>query len=112
MKNADIITLDPKNKRWKWVAIKDGKVAAVGDEEQTPSAVNEWDLEGKTVLPGFCDSHTHGTLTGDALCAVDLGEATCINDILDLLQQENKENPSKEIIIGANYLEEKLKEKR
>ena len=67
---ADIIlhhgqftTLDKSNPRASAVAIKDGKFLAVGDDAEVMtfagSATKVVDLQGKSVLPGLIDNHTH-----------------------------------------------------
>ena len=47
------------------VAIKDGKIAAVGDLKDA-SAGTVLDAAGKYVTPGFIDIHTHGAIGYDA----------------------------------------------
>ena len=46
------------------VAIKDGKIAAVGDLKDA-SAGTVLDAAGKYVTPGFIDIHTHGAANVD-----------------------------------------------
>jgi imidazolonepropionase len=53
------------------VAVVDGRVAAVGPTDEITAeyppenAVVAVDARGKTLLPGFVDSHTHGLFAGD-----------------------------------------------
>ena len=56
--NGNIITVDPSLPNAGWVAIKDGRIAAIGTENPPTSlSAKTIDLEGRTVLPGLMDSH-------------------------------------------------------
>jgi predicted amidohydrolase YtcJ len=61
--NGDIVMMTGENERAEAIAVKDGKIVAVGDEnELLQNADLETtirDLEGKTLTPGFIDSHGH-----------------------------------------------------
>jgi dihydroorotase-like cyclic amidohydrolase len=41
------------------VAIRDGRIIAIGDEDSLPPAIDEYDCKGKHVLPGVVDPHVH-----------------------------------------------------
>ncbi len=112
LKNAKVITLNPDNATADWVAIHDGKICAIGKGSECPQAAEEWDLKGAAVLPGFCDTHVHGTLTGDALSAVELGDAENIRDVLDLMEAECAKTGGDSLISGSNLSEERLAERR
>ncbi len=50
------------------VAIRDGRVAWVGPAAQIPAACREltpFDVQGRAVVPGFVDAHTHLVFAGD-----------------------------------------------
>ncbi|MFC6940740.1 imidazolonepropionase [Salinirubellus sp. GCM10025818] len=53
------------------VAVEDGRVVAVGPtdavtrEYPPENAVEQVDADGRAVLPGFVDAHTHGLFAGD-----------------------------------------------
>ena len=65
--NADIRTADPKQMTAQAIAIKDGKFFALGSSLQIEKLKDKdtkvLDAEGKTILPGFIDSHTHLSLS-------------------------------------------------
>jgi predicted amidohydrolase YtcJ len=115
---ANIITLNKKNlgnlsKLCNgWIGIKDGKISAIENGTEYPDSSKVWDLKGASILPGFCDSHVHGTLTGNALSSVDLGIANSIPDVLDMLAEECRNNPDNDIIIASNFLAENMRENR
>lgn len=53
--------VDPKNDRDKVmdIAVKDGKIAAVGSKIDPSRAKRTIDIKGKYLAPGFIDMHTH-----------------------------------------------------
>ncbi|MCI0824101.1 MAG: amidohydrolase [Chloroflexi bacterium] len=68
IRNANIITIDPRQPRAQSVAVRDGKFVAVGDNDSVNDLVGQGtqvlDLEGKTVLPGLIDAHIHVLSSG------------------------------------------------
>jgi imidazolonepropionase len=47
------------------LVIEAGRVAGVGPAAQAPAADEEIDIEGRSVLPGFVDSHAHLIFAGE-----------------------------------------------
>jgi imidazolonepropionase len=45
--------------------VEDGKVAWIGSSKSAPSADQVIEASGKSVVPGFVDSHTHAVFGGD-----------------------------------------------
>ena len=41
------------------VVVRDGQITAVGSQVQAPEGARVIDAQGKTLLPGLVDSHTH-----------------------------------------------------
>jgi predicted amidohydrolase YtcJ len=75
--HAKIFTADPQNPYAEAVAIRDGKILAVGNllevEKAAPNATRT-DLEGKSLFPGFIDSHSHSIDGGFDLTNADATE--------------------------------------
>ncbi len=73
--NGTIITVDQRDSVAEAVAIKDGKVVAVGSRKKVDAYVRAStkvvDLHGRTVTPGMIDSHIHFS-GADALYKLDL----------------------------------------
>ena len=89
--NATVITMDSFNSRAQGVAIRDGKILAVGSKEEIIRSINETtkviDIEGKAVLPGFIDAHAHLTLTGMFLSSLDLFGVESVKSLLEKVRE-------------------------
>lgn len=87
----------------------DGKIAAVGTEAEVRAAANgnetEYDAGGRTIVPGFNDSHQHLFNTGIALAAVRLQGVTSIQEVIERSRryiEENQPQPG-EVIHGMGW---------
>ncbi len=69
--NAHIYTADPAHPTASVLAVKDGKILAVG-ERFMGKATRILDAHGAMVMPGFIDSHGHVEALGDSLETIDL----------------------------------------
>lgn len=78
--NADIITMNPKMPTAKALAFANGKILAVGTEAQVKTAIGRFDklidLEGKTLVPGFIESHDHMFISGASVTVTDVSPFT------------------------------------
>ena len=58
-----VVTMDSAHPRAEAVAIENGRIVAVGDEEHVLRRVGPdtavIDFDGRTILPGFVDAHNH-----------------------------------------------------
>ena len=62
-----VLTMDGLDRIASGVAVRDGKIIAVGDSDEVrhavgPDATNV-DLRGRALIPGFCDPHNHFSMT-------------------------------------------------
>jgi imidazolonepropionase len=64
---AELVTNDPELgvRTDAAVVVEDGRIAWVGDRSAAPAADSALDLEGRAVVPGFVDAHTHLVFAGD-----------------------------------------------
>lgn len=64
---GELVTHDPARpvRAGAAVVVEDGLVAWVGDAVDAPAADEVVDVEGRAVLPGFVDSHSHLVFAGD-----------------------------------------------
>jgi predicted amidohydrolase YtcJ len=76
--HAKIFTGDPQNPYAEAVAIREDKIVAVGNLSDVAKAASanaeRIDLEGKSLFPGFIDSHSHSIDGGLGLIAADASE--------------------------------------
>jgi predicted amidohydrolase YtcJ len=106
LKNGKIYTMDGNNNIAEAVAIKDGKIIATGSNEEILKKYktdNIIDLEGKTVLPGFTDSHGHILGLGIKLSTLDLTNAKSPEEIAGRISEKIKTAKPGEWIIGRGW---------
>ena len=122
--NGNVITLDSDELVAEAIAIKNGKITAVGDSKAIMSMSGEntrkINLNGKTLVPGFIDAHSH--LSG---VAVQVGTANLLPppdgpvQNIAALQQTLREFMATSdmvkqhgVVIGFNYDDSQLEEAR
>ncbi|MDB8805312.1 amidohydrolase [Romboutsia sp. 1001216sp1] len=107
--NGDIITVNDKEPIVDAVLVENGKIIKTGSKEEILKLKNEdtelVDLDGKTMLPGFIDSHSHIIAVAQTLMIVNLSDANSKEEFIAILKDYVKNNPSKngEWIIGFGY---------
>jgi predicted amidohydrolase YtcJ len=84
IRHGRIYTLDPMAPWAQALAIRDGRIVWVGDDDGAlpymSVGATVLDAEGRFVMPGFIDSHNHIRLGSDADC-VQLAGATSLDEI-------------------------------
>lgn len=86
-----IVTVDEKQPEVSALAVKDGKIIAVGDEKEILAAhqgegTKMVDLQGRTLMPGFVEPHLHISLTSIVEgVSLDLSNFTLPYDTIDSL---------------------------
>jgi imidazolonepropionase-like amidohydrolase len=65
IKNALVMTVTHGNIRNGSIYVKDGKIAAVGEQVSAPASATVIDAGGRYVTPGIIDSHSHIALDSD-----------------------------------------------
>jgi predicted amidohydrolase YtcJ len=106
---GNIITVDPRQPAARAVAIKDGRILKVGSDEEVKalagSKTRRIALRGRTVTPGFIDSHQHLSQYGTDLLQIDCSPKRCqtIKDIQKTVLLEAKRKPAGEWVRGVGY---------
>jgi predicted amidohydrolase YtcJ len=116
--NANVVTLDSNCSTAQLVAVRDGKVLAVTNNEALAEfrgpETSVIDCQGQTVLPGFNDAHCHLVALAKSLINLNVGPAR-VCSILDIQKELKKlaQNlPQGSWISADGYNEFYLAEKR
>lgn len=114
--NGNIITMN-KGAQCEALQIEEDRIINIGSNEEilrtVPNkGVQILDLEGRTVVPGFIDSHVHLMSTLLNEIALDLSQCKSIKEVLSSLEDYIKGNTKLKLMYCTNLSEFNLKEKR
>lgn len=106
--NGQIYTVDDSQPWAEAVAIENGRFEYVGNADGVRAFVDsdtvEYDLQGRFVLPGLVDSHTHPGLVARSVDYVELPwTPETKKEMFDALVAYADENPDKEFIVGGRW---------
>ncbi len=114
--NANVLTMNPANPHAEAIAIKNDRIVKVGKNTEINPLIGEntnaLDLQGKTVLPGFIDTHIHIADFGRTLTWLDLKNADSIKTIQQKIKQKAQTMPKGKWILGSGWNQDSLTEKR
>ncbi|QUH18627.1 amidohydrolase [Alkaliphilus sp. B6464] len=103
LKNGKIYV--EKNNFQEAILIEDGVITKVGTNEDIlrSDADNIIDLQWKTVLPGFNDSHLHISWVGDAMNSCNLTSAKSIDEVIQLGKIFIEKNKDLAVLYGRGW---------
>jgi len=112
--NGRIVTVDPRFSIAEAIAIRQVRFTAVGKSGEIQKlagpSTRVIDLHGKTVVPGFEDSHLHSAGGGPG---VDLSNARSLAGILAAIRERVRSSqPGDVIVSNSDWHEAQLKEQR
>ena len=109
--NAVVHTVDPSRPRAESVAIRGRRIVAVGSRQEIEPFVGPEtrvrDLAGRTVVPGFDDSHAHLLGIGFARLDVNLVGTTTYAEVVERVAAAVKTRAPGEWLRGRGWHEEK-----
>ena len=110
--NGKIFTADALLSTYSAVAVRDGRIAALGwdDLAERYRAARTIDLGGRLVLPGFIDTHIH--ISGNAARWVDLSGLENLAELKARVTRKAEQLGSGEWITGYGWSEDELSEQR
>lgn len=117
--NGNILTVDAGDTVAQAIAIRDGRIIAVGTDTEIEAlagpATDRIDLQGYTATPGLIDSHVHFSYGGLLrLTQLDLNYpyVKSISDITKMVAERHADAAPGEWILGRGWDEGKLSEQR
>ena len=88
--NGNVITVDAEDSRVQAIAVTGGRISTVGSNEsvlaQAGSETEKIDLDGKTVIPGIVDAHTHLRGIAGNVGKLVIAEANSVAEVLELIE--------------------------
>lgn len=112
--DALVRTMDPAAPLAEAVAIKDGEILAVGNNQEIGALVGEdtqiMALEGALVLPGLIDAHGHYMSLGESLMQLDLRPPRTWAEIVSLVGEAAETASPGEWIVGRGWHQDKWDE--
>ncbi|ADJ14712.1 amidohydrolase [Halalkalicoccus jeotgali] len=106
-RNAEVHTLVEPDATHEALAIRDGRIVRVGKTYEIEFLegveTDVIDCEGRVVLPGFVDAHTHMETLGRYLVHADLSGAGGPDDCVEHLRESADERGDHEWILGFGY---------
>ena len=102
--NGDMHTMDAATPRAQAVAIAGNRVLAVGSNAKVLSPKGEGvNLRGRTVVPGFTDSHLHFMSYGLSLKQIDLAEVPTLEEALARVAARAQTTPAGQWLTGRGW---------
>jgi predicted amidohydrolase YtcJ len=102
-----VYTVDDARSVHEAVAVKGGRIAAVGPSHELASLAGPptrvVELEGRTVLPGFQDAHLHPLHGGLLAIVCNLHETSSAEECLAVIARYSAEHPEREWISGDGW---------
>ena len=112
LNNGKIVSVDEAFSIFETIVVTDGRIVELGNASLLDKyeAATVRDLGGKTLIPGFIDSHTH--IRGRPERYIELGEVSSIAQMQDLIRAKAAELGEGEWITGYGWSEDELAEGR
>ena len=102
--NGKIFTVSAANPQVQAVAVKGGKILALGADKEIAEYIGTStqviNVGGKLVIPGFIDAHCHFSSGGHSLAMLDLGNARSVEYIQKQIARRIKELPESASLFG------------
>lgn len=113
---ANVITMDGRMTRAEAVGVVGGRIFMVGSNSEIGAFIGPntraVDAQGRTLVPGFQDSHMHPLLVGQWGRSVQLEGAKNIPEMLQRVKERAEATPKGQMILGYGWNQELMEERR
>jgi predicted amidohydrolase YtcJ len=109
--NGVVYTVDSAFSTAEAIAVKDGKIIAVGKNNEIKgkyAAAEMIDAQGRAVYPGFIDAHAHFVGYGRSLFEVNLYDCKDWNEAVARIKDFDKEHPNEPWVRGRGWDQNKF----
>ncbi len=116
--NGKVVTVDKNDSLAEAIAVNNGLIIKVGSNQEVKSlasgATEEIDLQGKTIYPGFIDTHEHCIRRGLQLDYVNCRTPPMrsLEQIVVALKEKADSKPDGEWVVGSWFDETQWEDKR
>jgi predicted amidohydrolase YtcJ len=105
--NGNVYTMNPQHPKAEAVAIRDSRIIAVGSNSEIENLGRKnfkvINLEGKTVIPGLVDCHTHFLSFAHGLRRVNLHGIRSFDQVLSTIKSFSERLKSDEWLVGGGW---------
>lgn len=109
--NGIVITVDKTLPEAQAIALKDGRILALGSSEEIAQFVSPEtdviDLNGRVALPGFIEGHGHFLSLGESLMNLDLVPTSSFDEIVAMVAEAASAAQPGEWILGRGWHQER-----
>lgn len=106
IENARVYTLDKANPRAEAIAMRDGRIVAVGSMAELgrlPGIARRIDAQGRAIIPGLIDSHIHFLSYSRSLSKVNLDGVRSKEEALAKVAEKARETEPGRWILGGGW---------
>ncbi len=111
LRGGIVRTMDREHPEAEAVAVREGRIVWVGSSGKAASWIGPGtqvvELRGRTVLPGFIESHGHFVALGRSLMTVDLTGASTYEEVVQRVARATQHTPKGQWIVGRGWHQEK-----